>query len=122
MTSDDFINDAIDCGQRSGVASLDPDQRMVYLISEAEADCDTNGIDTFLNRYAPAWIPETAAAFEAVGAAEIAAEIRVVPLDALFTGDPRLERLNKLIAGRVGYDYEAIQRVVQERGRTNGRS
>ena len=120
MTSDDFINGAIDLGQSNGVASLDPDQRMVFLIAEAEADCDINGIDTFLSRYGPDWISETAAAFDAVGATEIAAEMRVAPLHALFTGDKRLDRLNELITARAGYNYEAIQRVVEERRRTNG--
>ena len=118
MTSDEFISDAIERGQRNGVASLDPDQRTVFLIAEAEADCDMNGIDTFLDRYAPDWITETAAAFEAVGANEIAAEMRLAPLKATFGGDRRLNRLNELITGRVGYDYEAIQRVVEERRRT----
>jgi hypothetical protein len=117
MTADDFITDAIDRGQRDGVTALDPDQRMVFLIAEAEADCDMNGIDTFLSRYAPDWISEAAAAFDAVGATEIAKEMRTAPLDALFTSDPRLDRLNELITDRVGYDYEAIQRVVEERRR-----
>ena len=120
MTSDDFISDAINLGQSHGVASLDPTQRMVFLIAEAEADCDMNGIDTFLSRYGPDWISETAAAFDAVGATEIAAEMRAAPLDSLFTGDTRLDRLNELITGRSGYNYEAIQRVVEERQRTSG--
>lgn len=118
MASDDFISDAIDLGQRNGVASLNPDQRMVFLIAEAEANCDMNGIDTFLSCYGPDWISEVAAAFDAVGATEIAVEMRVAPLDALFTGDKRLSRLNELITDRVGYNYEAIQRVIEERRRT----
>jgi hypothetical protein len=93
---------------------------MVFLIAEAQADSDMNGIDTFLSRYTPHWISEAAAAFERVGATEIAAEMRNAPLEALFTGDPRLDRLNKLITGRVGYNYAAIQRVVERRRRTNG--
>lgn len=120
MNSDDFINAAINLGQSKGVASLNSVQRMVFLIAEAEADCDMNGIDTFLSRYGPDWISEAAAAFDAVGAAEIAAEMRSAPLDSLFTGDTRLDRLNELITGRVGYNYEAIQMVVEKRRRANG--
>lgn len=120
MTSDDFINHAIDCGQRNGLKSLDGDQRLVYLIAEAEADCDMNGIDTFLDRYAPDWIAETADAFDTVGASEIANEMRNAPVDALFSGDARLTRLNDLITNRVGYDYDAIKRVIEERQRTKG--
>lgn len=117
MTSDEFINTAIDCGQRNGVASLDPIQRMVFLIAEAEADCDMNGIDTFIKRYTPDWIAETAMAYEAVGATEIAAEFRTVPVDAPV-GDPRMARLNELISSRIGYDYDAIRQAVDERRRT----
>ena len=118
MTSDEFINHAIVCGERNGLNSLDRDQRLVYLIALAEADCDINGIDTFLDRYAADWIAEAADAFETVGASEIANEMRIAPLDALFTGDPRLTRLNDLISDRVGYNYDAIKRVVEERQRT----
>ena len=96
---------------------LDAEQKLVFLISEAEVLCDMEGIDSFLDRYAPRWVPE-AAAFEAVGAAEIAAELRAAPFDALFTGDPRLDRVNELITGRVEYAYEAIRRVVEGRRRT----
>jgi hypothetical protein len=118
MTADDFITDAIDRGQTDGIESLDANQRMVFLIAEAEAGCDMNGIDTFLGNYGPEWIPETAAAFDAVGASEIAAELRVAPLDSLFTGDTRLDRLNRLITSRIGYNYEAIRRMVEDRLRS----
>jgi len=117
MTPEDFIDQAIAAGQRDGVAALDPDQRLVYLIAEAECLCDMEGVDSFLDRYAPDWIAEAAAAFEAVGAADIALELRAAPLNAPVD-DPRLDRLNELIVGRVGYDYEAMRRVVEERRRT----
>jgi hypothetical protein len=114
MTPEEFINEAIATGQRHGMAALDADQRFVYLIAEAECLCDMEGIDSFLDRYAPSWLAETAAAFEAVGAAEIATELRAVPLD-VAVGDRRLDRLNELITERAGYDYEAIRRAVAER-------
>lgn len=117
MDPDAFINAAIDAGARDGVGALDPIQRMVFLISEAEVLCDMEGIDSFLNRYAPGWIPAAAAAFEAVGAADIAAELHGAPLDA-SAGDSRLDRLNELITRRAGYNYEAIRRVVEEHLRT----
>jgi hypothetical protein len=120
MNSDDFINDAIDRGHRNDMVSLDADQRMVFLIAEAEADCDMNGIDSFLSRYAPDWTSETAAAFDAVGAVEIAKEMRIAPTDALFTGDGRLERLNELITGRIGYSYESIRQALERRRGTAG--
>jgi hypothetical protein len=114
VTPEVFIDAAIAAGDRDGVAGLDPDQRLVYLIAEAECLADMEGIDSFLSRYAPDWLAETAAAFEAVGAAEIAAELRVVPTDA-SVGDPRLDRLNTLVTSRAGYDYESLRAVVDER-------
>ena len=114
MTPEAFIDNAIAAGERLGVAALDPDQRLVYLIAEAECLADVEGIDAFLGRYAADWLSEAAAAFEAVGAADIAAELRAVPPGAVV-GDPRLDRLNELVTARAGYDYEAIRRVVAER-------
>lgn len=114
MTPEAFIEEAIAAGQRDGIASLDADQRLVYLITEAECLCDMEGIDSFLHSYAPTWISEAAYAFEVVGAAVIGAELRAVPLNSPV-GDPRLDRLNKLITGRVGYNYETICKIVAER-------
>ena len=118
MTPDAFISESIAAGQDRGVAGLDADQRLVYLIAEAECLCDMEGVDSFLNCYSPEWIPETAAAFEAVGAVEIAAAMRSVPVDAT-AGDTLLNRLNELITRRAGYNYDAIRRVVEMR--RNGR-
>jgi hypothetical protein len=114
VTPEAFIERAIADGQRLGVAALDSDQRLVFLISEVECLADMEGIDSFLNRYAPEWLAEAAAAFEAVGAAEIAAELRAVPPDTA-PGDPRLDRLNDLVVARTGYDYESLRAVVAKR-------
>jgi hypothetical protein len=114
MSTDEFIDAAIKAGQSRGVGPLEATQRLVYLIAEAEADCDMNGIDAFLGHYAPAWLGETAAAFEAVGAAEIADSLR-----GIAVGHPPSEaalyRANELITGRVGYSYEAIRAAVEAR-------
>lgn len=118
MSPDEFISEAIDLGSRNGVTSLDPEQRMVFLISEAEVDCDINGIDTFLSRYSPTWLPETAAAFDAIGAVDIAAGLRAIGPETQHNG-PLLDRLNELITSRAGYDYEAIRRVVEARRATH---
>ena len=114
MTHDAFIEDAIATGARLGLSALEADQRMVFLIAEAECLCDMECIDSFLDKYSPSWLPEAALAFEAVGAIEIAAELRAVPLD-IVNDDPRLDRLNALITARAGYDYGAIKRTVARR-------
>jgi len=111
---DAFINTAIEVGSRDGIDALDPDQRLIYLISEAEVLCDMEGIDSFLDRYFPKWIEETAAAFAEVGAAEIAVGLRAITADT--TRDhPLLDRVNDLITDRAGYDYETIRRAVEQR-------
>jgi|SRR5580704_7841659 hypothetical protein len=98
-----------------GIGALDADQRLVYLIAEAEALCDMEGIDAFLNYYFPDWMEETAAAFAEVGAAEIAGALRGA-IDADTIRDDRLlDRANELITGRAGYDYETIRQAVERR-------
>ena len=69
--------------------------------------CDMNGIDTFLDRYEPEWIAETAMAFERVGAYEIASEFRRL-MSHVQDRDTILDRLNSLITERVGYCYDSI--------------
>lgn len=112
---DAFINTAIEAGSRDGIDALDPDQRLIYLISEAEVLCDMEGIDSFLDRYFPKWIEETAAAFAEVGAAEVAVGLRPMTADTMRGDDPLLDRVNNLITDRAGYDYETIRRAVEQR-------
>jgi hypothetical protein len=109
-----FIDAAIELGSREGIGALDADQRLVYLVSEAEVLCDIDGINNFLDLYFPQWKEETAAAFAEVGAAEIAIGLRAITAETM-RDDPLLDRVNDLITGRVGYDYEAIRKVVGER-------
>jgi hypothetical protein len=111
---DAFINAAIEAGVRNGVEALDANERLIFLISEAEAHCDEDGIDSFLDRYRPNWIQETARAFAAVGAVEISAALGAITLDTL-PDDPLLDRANELITSRSGYDYDAIRKVVEQR-------
>ena len=115
---DVFIEAAIDAGFRDGLEALDPDQRLVFLISQAEVLCDMEGIDSFLDYYRPRWMPETAAAFAAIGATQIAAALGAITLDTP-PDDPLLDRANEFIVNRAGYDYEAIRRVIE--GRLTGR-
>jgi hypothetical protein len=116
---DAFINTALEVGSRAlregrGIGALDADQRLVYLISEAEVLCDMEGIDSFLDRYFPQWMEETAAAFAEVGAAEIAVALRAIDSDRI-RDDPLLDRANDLITSRTGYGYEAIRQAVERR-------
>jgi hypothetical protein len=116
---DAFINTALEVGSRAlregrGIGALDADQRLVYLISEAEVLCDMEGIDSFLDRYFPQWMEETAAAFAEVGAAEIAVALRAIDADTT-RDDPLLDRANDLITSRTGYGYEAIRQAVERR-------
>jgi hypothetical protein len=49
----------------------------VWLIYEAEVMTDTDGIESFIHRYAN-WLSETAIVFEEIGAVEIAAELQAI--------------------------------------------
>jgi hypothetical protein len=111
---DAFISTAIEVGSHDGIGALDADQRLVYLISEAEILCDIDGIDNFLDQYFPQWKEETAAAFAEVGAAEIAMGLRAITADTM-RDDPLLDRVNDLIRIRAGYDYETIRMAVEQR-------
>jgi hypothetical protein len=111
---DAFINTAIEVGSRDGIGALDADQRLVYLISEAEVYCDMEGIDAFLGRCFPQWMEETAAAFAEVGGAEIAMGLRAIAANT--AGDDSLfGRVNELITSRAGYNYETIRKAVERR-------
>jgi hypothetical protein len=112
--SDAFINTAIEVGSRDGIGALDADQRLVYLISEAEVFCDMEGIDAFLDRCSPQWLEETAAAFAEVGAGEIAMGLRAIATNTV-RDDSLFGRVNDLITSRAGYDYETIRKAVERR-------
>lgn len=113
-----FINDSITLGGRHGINSLTSSQRVVFLVSEAEVLCDMEGIDTFLDTYEPEWIAETASAFEYIGAMQIALafrELTMLPSNRQAT----LDRLNKMITNRTGYNYDSIATAIKgacERG------
>src|SRR5437016_3121985 len=78
VTADEFINASIDKGQSGGLTSLGPDERLVYLVSEAEVYCDMEGIDSLLDRYSSAELAECVSAFAEIGATEVADALRAV--------------------------------------------
>jgi hypothetical protein len=115
VTADEFINVAIDKGQSGGLASLGPDERLVYLVSEAEVYCDKDGVDSLLDRYSSAELHECASAFAEIGATEIAAALRAVVSILPEREESALRRADRVIKDRVGYDYEAIRAAVGRR-------
>ncbi len=114
MNPDEFINAAIETGSGNGIETLDADQRLVYLVSEAEVYCDMEGIDGFVDRYSPERMEEAAAAFAEIGAAEIAMGMRAIAADTTRDGQ-LLGRVNELISRRTGYDYDAIRKAIGQR-------
>lgn len=115
MTADEFINTAIGKGQSGGLPSLDRDERFVFLISEAEAACDINGIDTLLDSYPSAELAECASAFAEVGASAIAAALVDIVSALPAREEDLLSKADSLIKDRVGYDYDAIRDAVGRR-------
>ncbi len=112
MSPDDFIKDVLSKPDQD-VKALDSNQRLVWLISEAEVMCDMDGIDSFLRRYSN-WLPETETAFRDVGAREIADGYEAIR-ETATSDESKLDELNEFITERQGYDYESIRRVIQQR-------
>lgn len=115
MTADEFINAAIDKGQTAGLASLGPDERLVFLVSEAEVYCEVEGIDSLLDRYSSTDLQECVSAFAEIGATEIADALRSVISGLPTRDESALSKADSLIKDRTGYDYEAIQAAVGRR-------
>jgi hypothetical protein len=70
LNADEFITAAI----RGIVIDSDLAQlaRWAFLVSEAEVDCDKDGIDSFVDRYGARGLTDLGCAYESIGAAELA--------------------------------------------------
>ena len=118
MSADDFIDAAIEHGQRDGLAALDADERFVFLIAEAESCCDIDGLDALLDRYPPDDLADCGTAFAEVGAVDIAAALGAV-ISVLPSRDEwTLRTADTLIKARVGYDCDALRTAVSRRLRS----
>jgi hypothetical protein len=104
-----FIDEALKLGSQSGLSALNPIQRKVFLISEAEVSCDMDGIDSLIDRYGASMLLEAAEAFSAVGASAIAAGLEEVAHSSPSTNKELLDRVNTLIRNRSGYDADSIE-------------
>ena len=114
MTPDEFINDSIERGSLDGLADLNRDRSWIFLISEAEAYCDMEGIDSFIDKYGAAGVLQCAEAFRIIGASDIADGLISVSGSLPDVSEILLSDVNSLITERAGYDYEAIRRVAQD--------
>jgi hypothetical protein len=113
MTPATFINQTIVAGERGGITTLALNQRLVWLISEAEIMTDMDGVESFLSRYAD-WLNETAIAFEDIGAVEIASELQAIITSGMMS-EAQLNHLNGLINNRFGYNDDTIQQMIAKR-------
>jgi hypothetical protein len=115
MTADKFIEATIERGQAEGLAALDADERFVFLIADAEACCDIDGLDALLDRRTAEELADCAAAFAEVGAADIAAALGQV-VAALPQRDAwSLRVAEDLIQSRAGYGNDALRSAVTKR-------
>ena len=113
MDAKRFIDEAITLGSQSGLSGLDPLQRKVFLISEAEVCCDMDGFDSFINSYEPAMLLEAAEAFSAVGASATGAGLQEIAQSLPSASEELIEHVNTLICKRSGYDFDSIVRYVE---------
>ena len=109
MSPAERIEAALKRGAVDGLDALNPFERKVWLISEAEVLSDMEGIDSFLDAYRE-FILEASDAFEAVGALKIAQSLRAIHASQPQPPDELLNETNKLLTGREGYNYDAILR------------
>jgi hypothetical protein len=112
VDADEFITNAIDLGQKKGMTSLSPMQRIVWMVSEAEVYCDKDGIDALIDHYGLSAMLEFAQAFHAVGASEIAQAIAQIPIRSGEHREVSFDLANRLIRSRHGYSYESIRAAV----------
>ena len=115
MTTDDFIQNAIDAGQRHGVAGLSTLQRAVFIVSELEVLCDMEGIDAFLDRYHANDLRDAADLLSAAGAIDIANGLVEIAGSLPNLQEDTLSRVNDLVTTRAGYDHDALARAVAQR-------
>jgi hypothetical protein len=94
LNADEFITAAVrGIVIDSGLAQL---ARWVFLISEAEVDCDKDGIDSFVDRYGARGLTDLGCAYESIGAAELAAVARRIANSIPSANDVDLDRMNEL--------------------------
>ncbi|WP_104092511.1 hypothetical protein [Arthrobacter sp. GMC3] len=110
----DLLSQVINKDTAGGIEALDPTERMVFLISEAEILADMSGVDEFLERYARRSLGTTCADFGVVGREEIAKLLGELEI-AGFDVDCTLERLGSLISSRDGYTYDDVVREIERR-------
>ncbi|QGJ19853.1 MULTISPECIES: hypothetical protein [unclassified Polaromonas] len=112
MDVDAEIRNAIEVGERQGLASLAGMRQQVFAISEAEVYCDKDGIDALVHRYGFSTMHIFAEAYRAIGAADIASAL--LELHAAGTPSRKLmSRANTLITRREGYSYENLETLVR---------
>jgi hypothetical protein len=115
VNTDEFIRDAIEKGQRSGVDDLDPIQRAIYLVSELEVRCDKDGIDAFIDRYAVSDLRMAAELLRAAGADALADGLMQIAESLPHPDDALLTRVTEFVSDRAGYDYDSLARAVADR-------
>jgi hypothetical protein len=115
VTTEDFIQNALDTGQRNGVAGLSALQRAIFIVSELEVLCDMEGIDAFLDRYQASELRGAADLLLAAGAVSIANGLVEIAEAMPNPHEATLNHVNDLVTARAGYDHDALARAVAQR-------
>jgi hypothetical protein len=113
MDPDQFISIAMKCGEKQGLAALTGTAHTVFLISEVEVECDINGVDNVVDRIAQGDLSHVGDAFAAIGANEIADGFRQIEAALPHRDEVLMDRVNRMVTGRVGYGYETIKEYVR---------
>jgi hypothetical protein len=111
LNADEFITTAV----RGIVIDSDLAQltRWIFLVSEAEVDCDKDGIDSFVDRYGARGLTDLGCVYERIGAAKLAAIARPIADAIPSANEVDLDRMNELVRARAGYDYGSIRALIE---------
>ena len=86
----------------------------MWLISQAEALCDLEGIDAFLAWCRGNLLSEAAEAFRDIGAVDISESLNAIRSALPEQPEDLLDRAEALITACSGYDYAAILQFVSQ--------
>ena len=111
MDIESYIQNAIEIAASKGLESLDPCQKSIFYISEAEVTCNMDGIDSLIDRYGQKAMACFSTAYSQIGAHSISALFAVIA-----TGDideETLSEINELITNREDYSYNSISKYIE---------
>lgn len=109
MDIDEYIEEAIHSSLN--MKQADDIQSMIWTISELEAACDMDGINSFMDRYGSDGLKMAIRAYGFIGATDLSKALKNLSLNT--KDESNLKQCNNYVTSRMGYDYDMIYNAVQ---------